>query len=81
MYFVYILWSDKACKYYIGHTSDIEERIMRHNAGREKSTKPYLPWKLLLKIQKETKSEAIIFERKLKNLNTSRLQIFIDKYS
>ncbi|MCX2681119.1 GIY-YIG nuclease family protein [Galbibacter sp. EGI 63066] len=28
-------------------TNNLEERIKRHNSGREKTTKPYLPYKLI----------------------------------
>ena len=31
MYYVYILWSEKTQKFYCGYTSDLEDRIMRHN--------------------------------------------------
>lgn len=80
MFFVYILYSEKGNRYYIGQTSDVEARLHRHNSGYEKSTLPYMPWKLLCKIEKPNRSEAMILERKLKNLNTEDLRKFILKY-
>ena len=80
MLFVYILYSEKGNRYYIGQTSDVEARLHRHNSGYEKSTSPYVPWKLLCKIEKPNRSEAMILERKLKNLNTEDLRKFILKY-
>jgi len=80
MLFVYILYSEKGNRYYIGQTSDVEARLHRHNSGYEKSTSPYMPWKLLCKIEKPNRSEAMILERKLKNLNTEDLRKFILKY-
>lgn len=80
MFFVYILYSEKGNRYYIGQTSDVEARLHRHNSGYEKSTSPYVPWKLLCKIEKPNRSEAMILERKLKNLNTEDLRKFILKY-
>jgi putative endonuclease len=44
------------------------------------STKPYLPWKNVLLIEKQTRSEAMILEKKLKNLNRARIIAFINKY-
>ena len=48
MYYVYYLQSDCNLKQnYIGYTSDLKERLRKHNKGLVKSTKPYLPWKLI----------------------------------
>jgi putative endonuclease len=80
-YTVYILYSERFDKYYIGQTSDPEARILLHNAGVVSSTKPYKPWKMVCRLEKETRSEAMILEKKLKNLNRARLEVFIGKYS
>ena len=44
MYYVYILYSEKCDRYYIGFCSDIEERLKRHNAGMVKATKNCRPY-------------------------------------
>jgi putative endonuclease len=80
MYYVYILFSSVSSRYYIGQTSNVANRMQRHNSGYEKSTAPYAPWKLVLSLEKPTRSEAVILERKLKNLNTKDLELFIAKY-
>ena len=80
MFFVYILYSELHDRYYIGQTHDVNARLMRHNTRMEKSTSPYVPWKLVLKLEKGSRAEAIRLERKLKNLNTEDLKRFIDKY-
>lgn len=80
MYQVYILYSESFDKYYIGQTNDIIERLKRHNNGYVKSTSNYLPWKLIGFIEKQNRSEAMNLETKLKNLNRTRLKIFIEKY-
>lgn len=79
-YSVYILFSNSANRFYIGQTNNLEERLIRHNNGYEKSTSPYKPWTLVLSINKDSRGEAMILERKLKNLNTEDLRKFIDKY-
>jgi putative endonuclease len=80
MYYVYINYSEKFDKYYIGQTENHLKRIVLHNNGNVLSTKPYIPWTNVLLIQKPSRSEAVILERKLKNLNRLRLIAFIEKY-
>jgi putative endonuclease len=46
-FFVYALVSDKDRRIYVGFSSNLEKRIIEHNSGKTKSTKGYLPWKLL----------------------------------
>jgi len=67
-------------RFYIGQTRDLDERITRHNAGRENYTSKGIPWELVWCITKESRSEAIILERKLKNLKQLRLVKFMKKY-
>lgn len=38
MYYVYVLRSLRDSHFYIGYTSDLEERIKEHNEGISKST-------------------------------------------
>jgi len=47
VYYVYVLESQKDGRYYVGATADIKDRLKRHNAGETKSTKPYLPYKIV----------------------------------
>ena len=68
MYYVYIIESQVNKRYYIGQTSNLEERINRHNKGRNRSTKPYVPWELKWWKECETRSEAVILEKKLKSI-------------
>ncbi|MCX7616265.1 MAG: GIY-YIG nuclease family protein [Patescibacteria group bacterium] len=46
-YFVYFLKSESTGRFYIGCTRDIDKRLRYHNSGKNKSTKPYRPWKLI----------------------------------
>ena len=63
---VYILYSEKADRYYIGQTSELEERLMQHNQGDSSYTKFGIPWKLVYKERCENRSEAMKREKKLK---------------
>jgi len=80
MYYVYILYSESHKRYYIGQTNDLTNRINRHNSGIEKSTSPYKPWTFIGSLEKTTRSEAVILEKKLKNLNSEDLEKFILKH-
>jgi putative endonuclease len=47
MYKVYAIASVNRNYIYVGLTSDLNERIHRHNSGFERTTKPYLPFILI----------------------------------
>jgi len=68
MFFVYIIEATESKRYYIGQTENLEERIKRHNKGRNLSTRAYIPWRLKWWKQYESRSEAIKIERKLKGI-------------
>jgi putative endonuclease len=46
-HFVYILQSENKQHFYIGSSKDIEQRLIKHNAGSSKSTRPYRPWRII----------------------------------
>ncbi len=80
MYFVYILYSKQFDRYYIGQTNDILQRINIHNSAKVPSTASYIPWEPIGYIEKENRSQAMILEKKLKNLNQTDLRKFIRKH-
>ncbi len=48
MFYNYVLQSKKDKSHiYIGYTEDLRNRFIKHNQGLNKSTKPYIPWKLI----------------------------------
>ena len=68
MFFVYILEAELSKRYYIGQTNDLQERLKRHNEGRNLSTKAYIPWQLKWYKEFESRPEAIKAEKKLKSI-------------
>jgi putative endonuclease len=66
MWFVYILYSEKLDRYYIGYTDNIPWRIERHNQGWGRFTKSGIPWQLVYFEKYSTKQEAIKRERAIK---------------
>jgi putative endonuclease len=69
---VYILQSLKSGKFYCGQTEDLDDRLQRHNSGRNKSTSNGAPWTLKWQIQVQTRSEAVKLERKIKSRGAKR---------
>ncbi|TVR13419.1 MAG: GIY-YIG nuclease family protein [Balneolaceae bacterium] len=67
MFYVYILFSVVADRYYIGQTSNLEQRLERHNKGENRYTKFGIPWNLVYKEGFETRAEAMDREKKLKS--------------
>lgn len=66
MHYVYIIRSIKHEFTYTGQTSDLRERLKRHNAGMEKSTKAHYPYKLVYYEAFAAKADAILREIQLK---------------
>ena len=66
-FFVYILESELDYSFYIGQTSNIEERIKSHNKGLNRYTRVKKPWKLIYKEECSSRSEAMKLEKRLKS--------------
>ena len=58
MFYLYILHSIKSGRYYVGSCADIKKRLHKHNSGLVRSTKFYLPWKIVYTEEYKTLSEA-----------------------
>ena len=52
---------------YIGMTSNLEQRLERHNKRQNKTTKPYAPFKLIYTEEVETRIMARQREKYLKS--------------
>jgi putative endonuclease len=73
-YFVYILKSESTGTSYIGHTSNLEKRLIEHNNGKSISTRKKRPWKLIYQEEYQTRSEAVQRERYFKSVQ-GRLEL------
>ena len=67
MYKIYILQSLKTNRYYIGQTSDMDQRLIMHNSGHVKSTKNHRPWKVVYSETFQNRSNACKRELKIKS--------------
>lgn len=78
MYTVYIIYSYKLDKYYIGFTSDISDRLLKHNRKSKGFSNLGRPWKLVLSESFENKKLAMEREKQLKSWkNRERLETLI----
>jgi len=69
---VYILYSDATGKYYCGQTHDLDDRLLRHNSARSKSTKNGVPWTLIKTFTCSCRSEALKLESIIKSRGIKR---------
>jgi putative endonuclease len=69
---VYILYSSSLQRYYVGQTSNFDQRLARHNQGLVLSTKRGTPWSVKHTIEVETRSEAMNLEKKIKGRGAKR---------
>ena len=67
MYYTYVLYSSHFDRIYIGQTNNLDFRVDKHNFGLIKSTKRYVPWKLIYYETYGTRSEAMKREKYLKS--------------
>ncbi|MGD0916052.1 MAG: GIY-YIG nuclease family protein [Thermodesulfobacteriota bacterium] len=73
-YFVYVLKSQSNDSSYVGHTSNLEKRLVEHNNGRSLSTRRKRPWRLVYKEEYTTRSDAVARERYFKSVQ-GRLEL------
>ncbi|QVY64645.1 GIY-YIG nuclease family protein [Polaribacter sp. Q13] len=63
MFYVYAISSIAKNYIYVGLTSNLNERIKRHNGLRERTTKFYAPFKLIYVEEVKTRIEARVREK------------------
>ena len=78
MFYVYIIYSNKSDRFYIGHTPDVAKRLEEHNNPQgKKYTSKYLPWELKLSFKvSESRADAMLVERFIKSQKSRK---FIEK--
>ena len=67
MYYVYSIKSLSKKYIYIGLTNNYKRRIEEHQKGKEKTTRPYRPFKILLIEKFDTRIQARAREKYLKS--------------
>jgi len=78
MYSVYIIYTQKIDKYYIGFSSNVKDRLLKHNRNSKGFSNAGKPWVLVYQETFEYKKEAMARESQLKNWkNRERLEKLI----
>jgi putative endonuclease len=72
MNYVYILYSSKLNKYYVGFTTiSVEERLRKHLSNHSGYTSRAKDWEIVYTEEYITKEEAIKREKEIKNWKSS----------
>ena len=66
MYYTYILFSKSKNKYYIGSTSNLEERLNKHNSNHKGYTGNTNDWEVVYSEKFESTQEARLRESQIK---------------
>ncbi len=82
MHFVYIIYSDKLNRYYVGETEQLDLRLEQHTTGFFKNsyTAKTTDWKLHLVINCENRTKARKIEMHIKRMKSIKYIQDLKKY-
>ncbi len=67
MFTLYILYSEKLDRFYVGYTNDLDRRMSEHNRPKKKFTDKGIPWKVVYtetySSRKEARSREMFIKR------------------
>ena len=69
---VYIIYSVRLDKYYVGACTDLARRLYEHNIGHSKFTSKGVPWELKYKEEFESLQQAKIREAYIKRMKSRK---------
>ncbi len=75
MAFVYIIYSEKVNKYYVGACTNLERRLYEHNIGHSTFTSTGIPWVLKYTEQFNSLQEA---KRRESEIKKRKSRIYIE---
>ncbi|MCX6258916.1 MAG: GIY-YIG nuclease family protein [Bacteroidia bacterium] len=67
MFYVYVIESQSSGLLYIGQSKSPYKRLIDHNRGASPYTKDKGPWAIIFLKEFESRTDAILFEKKLKS--------------
>ncbi len=75
MFYIYILYSQSADKYYVGYTNNVEKRLNEHNSSdRNTYTSKHRPWVLSAAFEcGDIAAEAMKIEKFIKKQKSRQL--------
>ena len=75
MAWVYILFSKKINKYYVGACKELDRRLYEHNIGRSKFTSTGMPWELVFS---EKHGDLVVAKRRELEIKKKKSRIYIE---
>ena len=75
MFYAYILYSEVRSKYYVGYTSNLEERLKKHNTNHSGFTGHTGDWQIVWVQSFTEKSDAVKREKQIKSWKSRRMII------
>ena len=75
MHCVYVIQSERTKKLYFGYTTDIQKRIVSHNARMNTATKSGAPWKVVYCEIYRSAKDARERESQLKHYGNARTHL------
>ncbi len=78
MFSVYILYSKKLKRYYVGTTDNIQERLVEHNSIKYENafTSRGIPWELKLVLESLSSEQAYAIEKHIKSMKSKNYRKF-----
>jgi putative endonuclease len=73
MFTTYIIYSQSLDKYYIGHTADLQQRLIKHLANHKGFTGKVNDWVIVYQETFDSKTEAYKRERVIKNWKSRKM--------
>jgi putative endonuclease len=83
MYFsVYIIYSQKLDRFYVGTTDVVSERLTQHNQGKYAGsfTSKGIPWELFLVIDQLESAQAYKIEKHIKAMKSKKYTLNLKSY-
>jgi len=79
---VYILFSNKLNKFYVGTSNDVNNRILEHNNIKYPNafTEKGIPWELFLAIDNLSSEQAFALEKHIKKMKSKNYIINLKKF-
>ena len=73
MFITYIIFSKNLDKYYVGHTADLQQRLVKHLANHRGFTGKANDWEIVYQEIFDTKEQAFKRERDIKNWKSRKM--------
>ena len=79
-HYCYIIYSKSLNRFYVGETSDFEQRLSFHNLGFSEFTSKATDWELFLLIECRDRAMASAIERHIKSMKSGKYIRNLVKY-